>query len=105
MFGKDSKKSRHKTTILPVVLYGCATMSLNLREEQRLMVSENRVLRRICGPKCEEVTIFCWRLHNEELHKLHVLRNVIRSNQVNENDMGTTRRKHGILKKCVQNFD
>jgi hypothetical protein len=44
------------TIILPVVLYGCETWSLTLREEQRLRVFENRVLRRIFGPKRDEVT-------------------------------------------------
>jgi hypothetical protein len=46
----------YKTTILPVVLYGCETWSLTLREEHRLEVFENRVLRRIFGPKTDEVT-------------------------------------------------
>jgi hypothetical protein len=45
-----------KTIILPVVLYGCETLSLTLREEHRLRVYENRVLRRIFGPKRDEVT-------------------------------------------------
>jgi len=44
------------TIILPVVLYGCGTWSLTLREERRLRVLENRVLRRIFGPKWDEVT-------------------------------------------------
>jgi hypothetical protein len=61
----------YRTIILPVVLYGCETMSLTLREEHRLRVFENRVLRRIFGPKRDEVT-GCWRkLHNEELHGLY----------------------------------
>ena len=42
--------------ILPVVLYGCETWSLTLREERRLRVFENRALRRVFGPKMEEVT-------------------------------------------------
>jgi hypothetical protein len=46
----------YKTIILPVVLYGCETLSLTLREEHRLRVFENRVLRRIFGPKKDEVT-------------------------------------------------
>jgi hypothetical protein len=45
-----------KTMILPVVLYGCETWSLTLREEHRLRVFENRVPRRIFGPKGDEVT-------------------------------------------------
>jgi hypothetical protein len=46
----------YKTIILPVVLYGCETWSLTLREEHRLRVFENKVLRRIFGPKRDEVT-------------------------------------------------
>jgi hypothetical protein len=45
----------YKTVIVPVVLYGCETWSLTLREEHRLRVFENRVLRRIFGPKREEI--------------------------------------------------
>jgi hypothetical protein len=51
---KKLKIKTYRTVILPVVLYGCETWSLTLREEQRLMVSENRVLRRIFGPKKKE---------------------------------------------------
>jgi hypothetical protein len=51
-----------------VVLYGCETWSLTLREEHRLKVFENRVLRRIFGPKRDEETGGWRRLHNEELH-------------------------------------
>ena len=52
-----SKKLRikiYRTTILPVVLYGCETWSLTLREERRLRVFESRVLRRVFGPKRDE---------------------------------------------------
>ena len=60
-----------KIIILPFVLYGCETRSHTLREKCRLRVFENRILRRIFGPK--------WRrLHNEELHSLCCSRNVIR---------------------------
>jgi hypothetical protein len=58
----------YKTIILPVVLYGCETWSLTLREEHRLRVFENRVPRRIFGPKRDEVTGDWRKLHNEELH-------------------------------------
>jgi hypothetical protein len=57
--------------ILPVVLYWCETSSLELREEHRLRVFENRVLRRISGPKRHEVTGGWRKLHNEELHNLY----------------------------------
>jgi len=50
------KDKIYRTIILPVVLYGCETWSLTLREERRLRVFENRVLRRILGPKMDEVT-------------------------------------------------
>jgi hypothetical protein len=53
---KDLKIRIYKTIILPVVLYGCETWSLTIREEHGLRVSENRVLRRIFGPKRDEVT-------------------------------------------------
>jgi hypothetical protein len=57
----------YKTIILPVVLYGCETWSLTLREEHRLRVFENRMPKKIFGPKRDEV-IGEWRkLHNEEL--------------------------------------
>jgi hypothetical protein len=57
--------------ILPVVLYGCETLSLTLREEHRLRVFENRVLRRIFGLKRDEVTGGWRKLLNEELHGLY----------------------------------
>jgi hypothetical protein len=62
--------------ILPVVLYGCETWSLTLREEHRLRVFENRMLRRIFGPKRDEVTGYCRKLHNEELHNLYSSPNI-----------------------------
>jgi hypothetical protein len=52
-------------------MYGCETWSLTLREEYRLRVFENRVLRRIFGPKKDEVTAGRRKLHNEELHNLY----------------------------------
>jgi hypothetical protein len=60
----------YKTVILPVVLYGCETCSLTLKEKHRLRISENSVLRRIFGPKGEENG--SWRkLYNDELHSLY----------------------------------
>jgi hypothetical protein len=68
----------YKTIILPVVLYGCETWSLTLREEHSLRVFENRVLRRIFGPKRDEVR-GCWgKLHNEKLHDLYSSPSIIR---------------------------
>jgi hypothetical protein len=63
---------------LTVVLYGCETWSLTLREEHRLRVFENRVLRRIFGPKRDEITGEWRRLRNEELNNLYSSPNIIR---------------------------
>jgi len=64
--------------ILPLVLYGCETWSLKLREERQLRVSENMVLRRIFGPRRDEVTGEWTRLHNEELNDLYSLPSIVR---------------------------
>jgi hypothetical protein len=66
-----------KTIILLVVSYGCETWSLTLREEHRLRVFENRVLRRIFGPERDEVTGGWRKLHNE-LHGLYSLPSIVR---------------------------
>jgi hypothetical protein len=63
----------YKTTVLPVVLYGCETWSLTLREEHRL-----KVLKRIFGPKRDEVTGVWRTLHSEELHNLYSSPSIIR---------------------------
>ena len=63
--------------ILPVVLYGCETWLLTLREECRLKVFENRVLRRVFGPKRDEVTGEWRKLHNEKLGDLYSLPNIV----------------------------
>jgi hypothetical protein len=68
----------YKTIILPLVLSGCETWSLTLRKKHRLRVFENRVLRRIFGPKRDEVTGEWKKLHNEELHDLYSSPSIIR---------------------------
>jgi hypothetical protein len=68
---KNIKIKVYDTIILPVVLYECETWTLKLREEHRLRVFENRVLRRIFGPKRDEVTAEWRKLHNEELRDLY----------------------------------
>jgi hypothetical protein len=77
LISKEPKIKIHETVILPVVLYGCETCPLTLGEEHRLRVFENRVLRRIFGPKREEDGL--WRkLHNDEFHSLYSSVNIIR---------------------------
>jgi hypothetical protein len=61
----------YKTIILSVVLYGCGTWSLTVREEHKLRVFENRVLRRIFVPKWDGVTGGWRKLHNDDLHNLY----------------------------------
>jgi uncharacterized membrane protein len=74
---KNIKIRIYKTIILPVVVYGCETWYLTLREEHRLRVFESRVLRKIFGPKRDEVTE--WRkLHDEELRDLYCSPSIIR---------------------------
>jgi hypothetical protein len=71
LLSKNLKIRVYNTIILPVVLYGCETWSLTLREEHRLGVFENRVWRRIFGPTRDEVTGGWRKLHNEEFHDLY----------------------------------
>jgi hypothetical protein len=78
LLSKNLMIKLYKTMTLPVVLYGCETWSLALREGNRLKGYENRVLRRIFGLKREEVAGGWRRLHNEELHNLYASPNVIR---------------------------
>jgi hypothetical protein len=73
----------YKPIILLVVLYGCETWSLKLREGHRLRFFENRVLRRTFGPK-SEVTGEWRKLHSEELHNLYSSPDIIR--QVKQGD-------------------
>jgi hypothetical protein len=75
---KKLKIKIYRTIILPVVLYGCETWSLTLRDERRLRGFENSVLRRVFGPKKDEVTGQWRKLHNEELSDLYSLPNIVR---------------------------
>jgi hypothetical protein len=71
LLSRKLKVKIYRTIILPVVLYGCETWSLTSREEHRLRVFENRVLRGIFGPKRDEVRAERRKLHSGELHNLY----------------------------------
>ncbi|KAJ4449257.1 hypothetical protein ANN_00654 [Periplaneta americana] len=79
LLSKNVKVIIYKTVILPVVLYGCKTWTLTLREEHRLRVFENKVLRKIFGVKRDEVTGEWRKLHNAELHALYSSPDIIRN--------------------------
>ncbi|KAJ4433920.1 hypothetical protein ANN_16234 [Periplaneta americana] len=76
---KNPKVRIYKTVILPVVLYGCETWTLTLREEYGLRVFENKMLRKIFGAKRDEVTGEWRKLHNTELHALYSSPDIIRN--------------------------
>jgi len=78
LLSKNLKMKLYRTIILPVVLYGCEAWSLTLREERKLRLFENTVLRRIFGPRRDEVTGEWRRLHNEELNNLYSSPNCVR---------------------------
>ncbi|KAJ4438750.1 hypothetical protein ANN_14701 [Periplaneta americana] len=79
LLSKNLKVRIYKTVILPVLLYGCETWTLTLREEHRFRVFENKVLRKIFGAKRGEVTGEWRKLHNTELHALYSSPDIIRN--------------------------
>jgi hypothetical protein len=78
LLSKIIKIKIYKTITLPLVLYGCETGFLTLREEHRLGVFENRMLRRIFLPKRDEIAGAWRKLRNEELHNLYSSSSIVR---------------------------
>jgi hypothetical protein len=78
MLSKSIKIRIYKTIILPVVLNGCETLSVMVKEEHILRVCEERVPRKIFGPRRDEVMGDWRKLHNEELHNFYSSPNIIR---------------------------
>jgi hypothetical protein len=87
---------------LPVVLYGYETWYLIVREEHRLRMFENRVLRRIFGPKRDEVTGEWRKLHSEELHILYSSPDIIR--QIKSRRMRWAGHVARLGEECIQSF-
>jgi len=92
-FAIQNVKNMYRSIILLVVLYVCETWSLTLREERRLRVFENRVLRRIFGPEKDEITRLWRKVHNGELNILYSP-NVVQVIKI-ENEIGGARSTYG----------
>ncbi|KAJ4428527.1 hypothetical protein ANN_24571 [Periplaneta americana] len=104
LLSKNLKVGIYETVILPVVLYGCETWTLTLREGQKLRVFENKVLRKIFGAKRDEVTGEWRKLHNAELHALYSSPGIVRNTKSRRlkwaghvTRMGKTRNAYGVL--------
>jgi hypothetical protein len=78
LLSKNVKIQIYRIMILPVALYGCETWLLTAREEHRLRGFENRALRRLFGPKRDEVAGYWRRLHNKEVYALYSSPSIIR---------------------------
>jgi hypothetical protein len=92
---KNIKIKIYSTIIFPVVLYGCETRSLTLREEHRQRVYENRVLRKTFAPKRDEVTGEWRKLHNEELNDMYCSPQFGSGDKDEKNGMGGTCSAYG----------
>ena len=79
LLSKNLKIKIHRTIILPIILYGCETWLLTLKEERKLRVFENMVLRRIFGPRRNKLTGEWRRLHNEDLNDLYCSPSIVRA--------------------------
>jgi hypothetical protein len=102
LLSRNVKVKTYKRIILPVVLYGCESWSLTLREVHRLGVFENRVLRRIFGQNRHEVTGERRKLHNEELHILYSSPNI---RQIKSRRMKWAGHVAHMGEECVKGFD
>jgi hypothetical protein len=88
-----------------MVLYWFETWSLTLKEEHRLRKFENRTLRRIFGPKRDEVTGGWRKLHNEKLHNLHSSPSIIRMIKSRWGEMGKACSTNGVKEERIQDID
>ena len=100
LLSKKLRVNTYKTVILPVVLYSCEIWSLTLREEQKLRVFKNKVLRKMLGTKRDEIIGEWGKLHNSEIHALYYSHNInrnIKSRRLRWADMELARRAYRVL--------
>ena len=104
LFSKNIKIKIYGTIILPVVLYGCETWSLTLREEFRLRTFENGVLRKIFGPKRDKVTRGWRRLHMKQLSDLYSSPHIIQIIKSRRMRWAGQAAYMGGEERCIQGF-
>jgi hypothetical protein len=104
LLSKNIKIKISRTITMPGVLYGHETWSLTLTEEHRLRVFKNRVLRKIHGPKRDEVKDELRRLYNEELHNLYSSTKYYFSNKIKKSQMGEASGMYVGEDRCIQGF-
>jgi hypothetical protein len=103
LLSRNTKIKICRNIILPVVFVWCETWLLTLREEHRLMVFENRVLRRVFGPKRNKVTGEWRKLHNEDL-MICTPHQILFRDQIKKNEMSRTCSTYGGEERCIQDF-
>jgi hypothetical protein len=103
LLSRNIKINILRNIILPVVLYGCETWSLTFREERKLRVFENRVLRKIFGPKRDELPREWRKLHIEELNDLYCSPNIARV-IIEKNENSRSCCAYGGEERCIQGF-
>jgi len=104
LLSKNLKIKIYRTIILPVVLYGCEMWSFLFREECRLRVFQNRVLRRIFGPKKDEVTREWRKLHNKELIDVYFSPNTVQVIKSRRMELAGECSMYGGQKRHIQGF-
>jgi hypothetical protein len=91
-----------RNIILPVVLNGCENWSVILREECRMKEFENRVPRKICGPKYEKIKENCRKLQNDQLHDMYSSHNRILRRKYDKNEISSVRGTYRGVEWCIQ---